>query len=283
MRLIVIWLIVIIALAIAGLSAWRALDFREDNRVMSLLSAASPDLPLTYAPDMIADEPEPVRRFFNHAIAPGTPLHTAVELRLEGQFNMGTKDTPHFRRMFAKQMISYPFGFVWEVVLRTDETWISGSDGAFQGDSWSRFWLMGLLPVARVGGTADHYQSSFGRYAAEAVFWSPASVLPGDNAEWRALGPDLVQVKLTYENQTTRVDLTLDSSGAPVKISFDRWTDANPDKEFRLQRFGGYLSDPVTFDGFTVPTRIIAGNKFETDEYFAFYDAVVISADFGPN
>jgi hypothetical protein len=46
-------------------------------------------------------------------------------------------------------------------------------------------------------------------------------------------------------------------------------------RTFQLQPFGGYLLDYGTFSGFRLPTRIEAGNHFETDHYFAFFKATV--------
>ncbi len=55
-----------------------------------------------------------------------------------------------------------------------------------------------------------------------------------------------------------------------------RWTDHRADDRLwarlvSLQPFGGYLSEFANFGGFRLPTRIEAGNFFETDEYFPFF------------
>jgi CubicO group peptidase (beta-lactamase class C family) len=38
--------------------------------------------------------------------------------------------------------------------------------------------------------------------------------------------------------------------GQPIRVCFDRWSNANPEKQHRLQPFGGYLSKFQSFDGF---------------------------------
>lgn len=273
--------VAIVIWATISLAGWRILENQRSAQVVERLLQAPLHRHAAYSPELVADQPEPVRRFFNHAIAPGTPLHMVVELKLEGDLDMGSKDARHPRMMTARQVINFPWGYVWQVELQGDEMRLVGSDGAYRGDSWSRFWFMGLIPVAGAGGTVDHYRSSFGRYAAEAVLWSPASVLPGVYARWSAPGEDLARVELSYMGESVVVDITLDQQGAPVQIAFDRWTDANDDKEFRMQRFGAYVSKPQSFDGFTLPTRVIAGNHFGTDAYFPFYEATVTSAQFG--
>jgi hypothetical protein len=68
---------------------------------------------------------------------------------------------------------------------------------ASDSECWTRFWLMGLLPVARMGG--------------------------------------------------------------------------NPEKQHRMQPFGGYVSEFKEFAGFRLPTHVEAGNWFGTDRYFPFF------------
>jgi hypothetical protein len=67
------------------------------------------------------------------------------------------------------------------------------------------------------------------------------------------------------------VDMTVDSLGRPIQVVFPRWSNANAQGEFKLQPFGGYLSEFKDFNGFQLPTRVEAGNFFGTKEYFPFY------------
>jgi len=85
---------------------------------------------------------------------------------------------------------------------------------------------------------------------------------------------------VTYGELEQAVDLTVDAAGRPVKVVFQRWSNANPAKTFQLQPFGGYLSDFRDFNGFRLPTRVEAGNHFETDDYFAFFKATVTDVRF---
>ena len=78
------------------------------------------------------------------------------------------------------------------------------------------------------------------------------------------------------------VDLTVDPAGRLVQGVFDRWTDANPQKQFRLQPFGAYPSQYRSFAGFRVPTHVEAGNNFGTDGYFPFFIADVTDLRFVP-
>ncbi|MFO7910688.1 MAG: DUF6544 family protein [Desulfotignum sp.] len=68
--------------------------------------------------------------------------------------------------------------------------------------------------------------------------------------------------------------------GQPIRVCFDRWSDANPEKQHRLQPFGGYLSEFQSFDGFRLPTHVEAGNHFGMDQYFPFFVADVTEVIF---
>ena len=67
---------------------------------------------------MVADLPEPARRYFSYAIKPGTPLMPVVEIRMTGQFSLGSKEDPRYRPMEARQILAAPEGFVWKMRTR---------------------------------------------------------------------------------------------------------------------------------------------------------------------
>ena len=144
----------------------------------------------------------------------------------------------------------------------------------------TRFWLMGLVPVARVSGMDDHRRSAFGRYVAEAVFWTPAALLPGPGVVWEQVNETTARVTVTHEGIQQSVDVTVDAEGRPVTVVFPRWSDANPEKTFKLQPFGGSLSEFRDFDGFRLPTHVEAGNQFGTDAYFPFFIADITGITF---
>lgn len=52
---------------------------------------------------------------------------------------------------------------------------------------------------------------------------------------------------------------------------FLRWSNANSDKKYRLQPFGGTLSDFREVKGYHLPFNVEAGNMIGTDDYFIFY------------
>jgi hypothetical protein len=153
---------------------------------------------------------------------------------------------------------------------------VSGSDSA----SWTRFRIFGLIPVGRLGGDPDHTRSAFGRYAAEATIWAPAALLPGPGVSWSTVDADTARVSITHGVLEQAIDVTVDADGRPVEISFQRWSDANPDKVHRLQPFGAVMSDFREVGGYRLPFRVEAGNMFGTADYFPFFLADVTEIRF---
>jgi hypothetical protein len=268
----------LLAMLIA-LGAWHRADSTAAHAAWAGLAAHQPTVPAAFDFSMIAELPDPAQRFFRFAIAPGTPLYTVAEIDMEGEFSLGNKQNPNYVPMSARQILAAPHGFIWSVRAGRVIP-VSGSDGASEGKSWSRFWLAGIAPVARAGNNFDHARSAFGRYVAEAVFWTPAALLPGQGVRWEAIDADTARVVVTHAGLAQAVEVSIEADGRPRRVMFPRWSNANPEKQFQLQPFGGYLSDYKTFAGFRLPTRVEAGNFFETDDYYAFFKATVTAVRF---
>lgn len=268
--------LVVLAIALGALGLWRFADMRADAAERARLLAFQPQSPALFDPSMVADLPAPARRYFSYTIAPGTPLYTVAQISMTGKIGNGTKDAPGYMRMTANQTLAAPHGFLWEMSARNDVIRMAGSDSG----AWTRFWLWGLAPVVRAGGTDDHQRSAFGRYAAEAVFWTPAALLPGPGISWDAVDANTARATISTGDLVQDLNVTVDAEGRPTVVQFMRWSDANPDKTFRLQPFGGTLSSFETFDGFTVPTHVEAGNFFGTEDYFPFFVANVTDLRF---
>ena len=268
----------LLAAAAGGARLWRAADLRADRAEMTRLLALQPADPPRFEARMTAGLPEPARRLFAFAIAEGTPLRRVALIEMEGLFSLGTKEAPRYIPMRATQVLAAPDGFVWAMSGGRGAMRLSGSDSG----RWTRFWLGGLVPVARLGGGADHARSAFGRYVAEAVFWTPAALLPGPGIAWEAAGPDRARVTVSHGRLAQRVDVAVDAGGRPLRVEFPRWSDANPERVHRMQPFGGHLSEFRDFGGFRLPTHVEAGNMFGTEAYFPFFVADAARIAFPP-
>jgi hypothetical protein len=275
--------LVILAAVVSGglisLQLWRLADERRAHRAWrELARRAAADSDSVFDPAMVRDLPEPARRYFLYTIAAGTPLRTVAEIRMKGKIGLGTRENPRYQEMRAEQLLAPPHGLVWRLVA--GRGLITGSDAITAGDSWVRFWLIRLVPIVREGGTLDHARAAFGRVVAESVFWTPAALLPQRGVQWEAVGVDAARALITHAGMTQTVDVTVAQDGRPIKVEIPRWSDANPEKIYRSQPFGGYLSDHRRFGGYTLPARVEGGNFIGTDAYFPFYRAEVLDVRF---
>jgi hypothetical protein len=260
-------------LALASWRRWdRHADQRARRRLLDLAGAPSG----VFDPAMVEGLPAPARRYFLYSIAPGAPLHRAVEIEMTGELGLGTRASPGYRAMTARQLLAPPHGLVWDIAAGG----ISGSDGATPEASWTRMWLFQLIPLLRAGGDADHARSAFGRVVAEAAFWAPASLLPGDDVDWTPLDDQHARVRVRHRGLEQAVTLRVAEDGRPVQVRIQRWSNANPEKRYREQPFGGDLSEFACFDGYRLPTRVEGGNHIGTDAYFPFFRATVTAIRF---
>jgi hypothetical protein len=233
----------------------------------------------TYSPAMVADLPEIAQRYFNHAIAPGTPLKSTVELDMAGTFLLGEKDSYHTYTMEARQILHPPSEFVWIPRLRSGAMRISGSDALVSGEAWTRFWLLGLVPVANALSSPDHVRSATFRSTMEGV-WAPASLLPQNGVVWEQTGPNEARVRVRRVTPEIVLDVILAPSGAVREITGKRWSNANRAKVFRLQPFGGTVEAEGTFEGYTIPITLRVGNHYGTDDYLPFFQADIRRAHY---
>ncbi|NNE79896.1 MAG: hypothetical protein HKN18_06440 [Silicimonas sp.] len=259
-----------VALPIVVLAAWRQFDHAADNSAWRSLIALQDRQTAVFDLSMLDGLPELAQRYFRYTIEPGTPLCTVMEIEMTGQLGLGSKDAPKYQPMRAHQILSPPHGLVWKLKSGA----ISGSDGALPNRSWTRFWLFGVIPVVRASGP-DHRRSAFGRVVAEAAMWAPASLLPGDHVHWDNTEGDIARAIVSYGDFTQTVEISLDAKGEPQKVSIQRWSNENPQKTFRLQPFGGELSDFRSYEGYRLPAHVEGGNYFGTPDYFPFFKADV--------
>ncbi len=276
-------LLALAALLLAGiaLGLWvNSRDQAQARAVWAALEAAQEANPPRYDPAMVEGVPEIAQRYFARAIDPGTPLHRVVRLEMAGSFIMNGTAMP----MTAHQILGPAAqGFVWRAEIGNGLMRFGGSDGYYReggsAQSWTKFWLHGLIPLARIGGTEDHASAAATRVMLEAV-WAPASLLPQFGAEWSQTGPDSAEIRFADTQGIEPMQITLDAEGNPVEVWALRWTDANPEKIHRLQPFGGRMLEMTRHQGFLVPARVELGNMWGTSEYSPFFLATITRAEF---
>jgi hypothetical protein len=241
-----------------------------------IASRAAPS-PTSFDPALVAGEPEVARRYFSHAIAPGTPLASTAELEMRGTFLLGSKAKHQSYAMRARQILRPPFEFVWMPVLKSGAMTITGSDALVGGKAWTRFWLAGLIPVADARTSSDMLRSAAFRAAMEGL-WVPSSLLPQNGVGWEQVGPDRARLTIRRTEPHIVVDLLLAEDGAVREVVGQRWSNANPEQRFRQQPFGGTAQGEAVFSGYRIPARLHVGNHYGTEEYLPFFQAEIIGA-----
>lgn len=264
-----------LATAALGLQALRRSDARREAsawRELERLGQADDGL---FDTAMVADLPDPARRYFLFAIAPGARLGRGVCIDMTGELSLGSKSRPKFMPMTARQILVGEHGFIWRLRAGSGAMSITGSDGYAAGEGWTRFWLANFIPVARAAGGSDIARSAAGRAVAESLFWAPANLLPREGVSWEAVDASTARVRVIHGGHEHVVDLTVEVDGRPRSVLIQRWSRENPERVWRLQPFGGTVEGVVEIDGYRLAERVTGGNGFGTPDYFAFYRARV--------
>lgn len=251
----------------------------EADAVWAEISSRAKPTTEGYRPDLVADLPEIAQRYFNHAMSVGTPLASTVELKMEGSFVLGDADKPQTFDMTARQILAPPLEFVWIVEMISGAMVVSGTDALHDTRGWMRFWAYWAIPLVQTASSEGFDRSAAARPALEAI-WLPASLLPSNGARWEQLASDKARVTFSNGERPIEMSLTIAPDGRVVDVSTMRWSDANPEKVFRLQPFGGTVEEEATFGGVTIPSLVHVGNHYGTDDYFAFFNARIVEAKF---
>ncbi|HEX2298741.1 MAG TPA: DUF6544 family protein [Pseudonocardiaceae bacterium] len=244
---------------------------RSVRREWDLLSSST-DQPKAFEPSMVADLPEPARRWLTHAIAPGTPLWQTVELSMHGQIRLGA-----WRPFTARQVLAPPRGFIWAATARFLGIPVTGFDRLSSGSGQMHWRLGGLVPVMSATGP-DVTHSAAGRLAGEmalvpttfpAATWTPGS------------DDDRVVVTWRIDGQDESAELQIGPDGRLVGVVMQRWGNPNG-APFGRYPFGVAIEAEQTFTGVTIGSALRAGWWWGTDRQAEgeFFRAEITEAKF---
>ncbi|HEX9314569.1 MAG TPA: DUF6544 family protein [Actinomycetota bacterium] len=226
-----------------------------------------PPFPGSFSPAEVRDLPEPVRRYFEAAIAPGTPLAAAAVLRMRGRLKLGRRWLP-FR---ARQVLAPHRGFVWAARVGG---LITGSDRYAGGTGGMDWRLLGLVPLVHAAGE-DVSRSAAARGAAESV-WVPTTLLPRFGVAWSATDTHHITARYALDANVVEVHFTLDDQANVRSVAFDRWGDPGETGEWAWYPAGMDVTRTTTFEGLTIPSAGRFGWFFGTErwpegEFFRFH------------
>jgi hypothetical protein len=234
---------------------------------------ATPSADRRFDPAAIEHLPAAAQRYLAHAIAPDTPLASAVRLRMHGAIKL-----KRWHSFSAEQVIVRDRGMIWRARVRMRGTTIRGFDRFLDGAGAMQWKLFGVFPLVCASGP-DVTRSSAGRFAAESV-WLP-SLLCSDRASWDAGGNGVAHVHFRVDHYDEDLALTL-SGGAVQSVALPRW--GNPEGgDFREVDFGAAVDQEGTFGGYTIPVRLRVGWYFGTPRFESegkFFQATIDDAVF---
>jgi len=219
-------------------------------------SATSSDR--VFQPDDYTHLPEVARRYLDHAIAPQTPLASAVRLRMHGEIKL--KNWIPFK---AEQVICWEHGLIWSATAWMNGLPIIGSDRILDGIGAMQWKLLGLFPVMTASGS-DITRSAAGRLQAESI-WLP-SVFCRDDVAWTSLDSSHLHASFVVQREKAELDFNLEQTGRLKTVKLPRW--GNPEgAESHYVDFGAIIEEEGIFSGYTIPTCLRVGWYFGSDRF----------------
>jgi hypothetical protein len=214
--------------------------------------------------------PEAARRWLSHAIAPGAPLATSVQLEMHGQIRLG-----RWHPFSAVQSLTPRSGFIWSAHSRIGRLPVRGFDRYRDGAGEMRWRLFGLIPAMSARGV-DVTRSAAGRLAAESIF-VPTSLI---DARWEPGGTtDSAVFWSRVGEYDLPVEIEVGPAGVLHKITLMRW--GNPEGTgFTERRFTVTVASERHFGGMSIPNDIRAAWADPSGHDTDFFHATIDSAEF---
>ncbi|MEA5471944.1 DUF6920 family protein [Spirulina sp. 06S082] len=225
-----------------------------------------------FRPDDFAHLPEAVRRYLDHAIAPGTAIASAVRLKMHGEIKLKT-----WIPFTAEQVVCWERGFIWSATAWMNHLPIVGSDRIVDSVGAMQWKLLGLFPVM-TGSGSDITRSAAGRFQTESMLLP--SVFCSDRMSWTSLNSSHLHASFMAQGERAEFDLIIDQKGRLKTAKLPRW--GNPEgAEHHYVDFGAIAEEEGSFCGYTIPTRLRVGWYFGSDRFEAegeFFRATIDDA-----
>lgn len=246
-----------LALGVRRLARDRTFDRLEHNLL------AVPGVPSdVFTPALVAELPEPTRRYLLHAIAPGTPLASAVRLEMTGTMRPSPEGPAVDLR--ADEVLAPRRGFIWTAQARMGGVPVRVRDHYYRGKGGVGVTLLGLVPLPTSGDADDVARSSHGRLVAEAVWCPIALVHP--SVTWEAIDADRARYTLYVDGEAEAVTVHVAPDGSLREVTLERWGDVEGPPARRIP-YGFRVDAEGTFGGLTIPTRLVGGWHYGTDRF----------------
>lgn len=204
--------------------------------------------------------PEPVQRWMRHAITPGATLLSGVDQEWSGHLRLGRS----WRQFCSRQRATLRDGFVWSARTRLRGLPVAGFD-RFTHDEGQMSWrVLRRVRLASESGE-EVTRSSAGRHAAELLAAVP-SVALDPTVRWEEVDDQHATAHLMVGGKDQAVTVRVDPVGRLREVSMERWG-TPPAWPYGQYAFGALLGEERRFDGYLVPTEVVAGWHFGTPRW----------------
>jgi hypothetical protein len=218
---------------------------------------AEPSSAGSFGSDELTGLPEPVRRYFTAAIAPGAPLAVSVRLSMRGRIKLG-----RWWPFSADEVLHPHRGFVWRARIAGA---LTGFDRYAAGRGEMDWRLAGLVKVMHADGP-DVSRSAAERAGAEAI-WLPTALLPRFGVRWEALDDQQIRASYNTDGKPLLTTFAINADGRIRSFGFDRWGDPDQTGAWAQHPCGGEVTASTTFDGLTIPAAGRFGWFHGTDRW----------------
>jgi hypothetical protein len=211
----------------------------------------------------LGDMPDAAQRYLRHSIAAGTPLASAVRLKMHGSIRLKA-----WLPFDAEEVICWERGMMWRAAVRMHGIPIRGGDSWLEGQGAMRWRLPGIFPVVNASGP-DITRSAAGRMNIESI-WLPSVLLArgvaNNETAWTASDDSHLHAGFSAHGETAEIDYVIGENGGLRSVSMPRW--GNPEgAEFRLVDCGGFVEREGTLGGYTIPAVMRVGWHFGSERF----------------
>ncbi|MBX0324618.1 hypothetical protein EGH21_16440 [Halomicroarcula sp. F13] len=243
------------AVAVGAVLAGKRRLASRTARLTADLSAASGDTsPRVVAEDDYAALPDPVRRYFETVLDPGTPYVRTARLTQRGAFRLGDVDSAWHPFDATQTYAVDPPGFVWDATVRLGSVVpVNVVDSYVDGTGSLAAHLLWTVPVAEADPSPKLDAGELQRYLAEAV-WFPTALLPESGVEWMPVDDSTARATLTDGDMSASLAFHFDEDSLVDKVVADQRYRA-VDDGYEAARWTGRFEDYAERGGMVVPTR----------------------------
>jgi hypothetical protein len=231
----------------AALAGHRAFDRLVRRDVAALRARAAPGRAGVVTEEMLADLPEPVRRYLRYTGVVGSPFPGTIRLRQTGRLRAGPGQ--RWVPLDAEEHYSVqPPGFVWAGTARVGLFPVARARDMYaEGAGRMLVKVASLWPVVDASGEQMD-QSEMMRYLSEMI-WFPAAFLAG-NISFQPVDDSSAQVTLTDHGRAVTATMFFDQQGRLTDFVAKRYrTPDASDSDTWSTPFTGYGE----FEGLRLP------------------------------